>query len=51
MAGGLRPSSTRQSRLCSNRDWRQDPMPDVFQIDDRGAVKVAMLTYGRPVTF
>jgi hypothetical protein len=51
MAGELRPSSTPQSRLCSNRDWRQDPMPDVFQIDDRGAVKVAMLTYGRMVTF
>lgn len=29
-AGGLRPSSTRQSRLCSNRGWRQDPMPDLF---------------------
>ena len=22
---------------CSNRDWRQDPMPDVFQIDDQRA--------------
>lgn len=38
MAGGLRPSSTRRSRLSSNRGWRQDPMPDVFQIDDGGAV-------------
>jgi hypothetical protein len=42
MGGGLPPSSTRQSRLCSNRGWRQDPMPDLFQIDERGAVNVAM---------
>jgi hypothetical protein len=39
----LRLSSTHQSPQCSSRSWRQDPMPDVFQIDDRGAVDSEVL--------
>src|SRR5579871_933304 len=48
MAGGLRPSSTLQSHPCGNRDWRQDPMLDVFETDDRRAEHCFYLAVRQP---